>query len=64
MIRSNELAVRFEAYSDWRRRLSGRVSALHQWLGEQDLADGQVDVRVQRLLERLHQDRLVIAFVA
>jgi hypothetical protein len=64
MICANELAARFEAYSDWRRRLSSRVSALHHWLGEQDLADGQVDVRVQRLLERLHQDRLVIAFVA
>jgi hypothetical protein len=64
MIRANELAARFEAYGDWRRRLSSRVSALHHWLGEQDLADGQVDVRVQRLLERLHQDRLVIAFVA
>ncbi len=64
MTPTRELAERFEAYSDWRRRLSAQVSALHRWLGEQDLADGQVDVKVQRMLERLHQDRLVIAFVA
>ena len=31
---------------------------------EQDLADAQVDVKVQQLLERLHQDKLVVAFVA
>ena len=61
---SHELAARFEAYGDWRRRLSAQVLSFHQWLGEQDLADTQADIRVQRLLERLHQDRLVIAFVA
>jgi hypothetical protein len=64
LVRSRDLAARFEAYSDWRRRLSAAVSGLHEWLGEQDLADAQVDVRVQRILERLHQDRLVVAFVA
>jgi len=63
-VRSRDLAARFEAYSDWRRRLSAAVSGLHEWLGQQDLADAQVDVRVQRMLERLHQDRLVVAFVA
>ena len=64
MLPSRDLAARFEAYSDWRRRLSSGVSALHEWLQEQDLADAQVDLRVQHLLERLHQDKLVIAFVA
>jgi len=63
-VRSRDLAARFEAYSDWRRRLSAAVSGLHEWLGQQDLADAQVDIRVQRMLERLHQDRLVVAFVA
>ena len=38
--------------------------ALHEWLSQQDLADAQVDLRVQHLLERLHQDKLVVAFVA
>ena len=61
---SRELAARFEAYSDWRRRLSAGISALHEWLAEQDLADASIDIRVQHLLERLHQDKLVVAFVA
>ncbi len=61
---SRELAARFEAYSDWRRRLSTGISGLHEWLAEQDLADAQIDLKVQHLLERLHQDKLVVAFVA
>jgi hypothetical protein len=61
---SREIAARFEAYSDWRRRLSSGISALHEWLAHEDLADSQIDVKVQRLLERLHQDKLVVAFVA
>ncbi|MCC7327565.1 MAG: dynamin family protein [Burkholderiales bacterium] len=64
MVPTRDLAARFEAYSDWRRRLSSGVSALHDWLLEQDLADAQVDLRVQQLLERLHQDKLIVAFVA
>ena len=64
MNHARELAARFEAYGDWRRRLSSGVSALHEWLADQDLADAQVDLRIQRLLERLHQDKLVVAFVA
>ena len=64
MVPSRDLAARFEAYSDWRRRLSAGISRLHEWLQEQDLADAQVDLRVQQLLERLHQDKLIVAFVA
>ena len=64
MIPSRDLAARFEAYADWRRRLSAGISTLHEWLSQQDLADAQVDVKVQQLLERLQQDKLVVAFVA
>src|SRR5437588_9361777 len=64
MAHSRELAARFEAYSDWRRRLSARIAALHEWLSQEDLANAQVDLKVQHLLERLHQDQLVVAFVA
>jgi len=64
MIPSRDLAARFEAYGDWRRRLSGGISGLHDWLKRQELADGQIDLKVSQLLERLHQDRLVVAFVA
>jgi dynamin family protein len=64
MIPSRDLAVRFEAYADWRRRLSAGISSLHEWLSQQDLADAQADIKVQQLLERLQQDKLVVAFVA
>src|SRR5665213_2240577 len=64
MLQSRDLAMRFEAYADWRRRLSAAISSLHEWLTQQDLADAQVDLKVQQLLERLHQDKLVVAFVA
>jgi len=58
------LANRFEAYDDWRRRLSARVMSLRLWLENQELSDTQIDVKVAQLLERLHQDKLVVAFVA
>src|SRR5438477_10003715 len=64
MVQSRELAARFEAYSDWRRRLSAGISGLHEWLSQQELADAQADLKIQHLLERLHQDKLVVAFVA
>src|SRR5207244_6792385 len=64
MVQSRELAARFEAYSDWRRRLSAGISGLHEWLSQQELADAQADLRIQHLLERLHQDTLVIQSVA
>ena len=37
---------------------------MHEWLSQQELADAQADLKIQHLLERLHQDKLVIAFVA
>jgi hypothetical protein len=63
-MQSKDLAARFEAYSDWRRRLSSRISGLHEWLSQQELADANADLSIQYLLERLHQDKLVVAFVA
>ena len=59
-----EFAARFDAYGDWRKRLASAVSALHEWLKQQDLADARIDLKVQQLLTRLHQDKLVVAFVA
>src|SRR5947207_9784786 len=64
MVQSRELAARFEAYSDWRRRLSAGISGLHEWLSQQELADAQADLQVGQLVERLHQDKLIVAFVA
>ena len=64
MVPSRDLAARFEAYSDWRRRLSAGVSRLHEWLQQQDLADAHVHLRVQQLLENLNKGRLLLAFLA
>ena len=54
MAQPRELAARFDAYGDWRKRLAQGVSALHEWLKRQDLAGAQVDYKVQHLLARLH----------
>jgi hypothetical protein len=64
MVRSRDLAARFDAYGDWRRRLAQGVTALHEWLKRQDLADAQVDLKISQILTRLHEDRLIVAFVA
>ncbi len=64
MAHARELAARFEAYSDWRRRLAGRIAALREWLTDHELASAAIDARVQHLLERLDEDQLIVAFVA
>jgi len=64
MAQLRELAARFEAYGDWRDRLAHGVAAMQASLRERDLADAQVDLRIQQLLERLREDQLVVAFVA
>ena len=64
MTPSRDLAARFEAYGDWRRRLSSGISRFHDWLRRQELADAQIDLKIAQTVDRLHQDRLVVAFVA
>jgi hypothetical protein len=59
-----ELATRFEAYGNWRTRLAGAVAGLHNWLREHELADAQVDFKIEEVQERLRHDRIVVAFVA
>jgi len=61
---SRELATRFEAYGEWRKRLEAGVADLHRWLHEHELADAQVDQRIDDVRQRLREDRLVVAFVA
>jgi hypothetical protein len=58
------LVQHFNAYSVWRNDLGRGVARLRQWLGDNDLNDAQSDLRLQQLLERLREDKLVIAFVA
>jgi hypothetical protein len=64
MTPSRDLAARFEAYGDWRRRLSVGISRFHEWLRQQELGDAQIDLKIAQIVERLHQDKLIVAFVA
>ena len=59
-----ELTTRFGAYGNWRTRLAGAVAGLHNWLREHELADAQVDFKIEEVQERLRHDRIVVAFVA
>ncbi len=58
------LVNNFEAYSQWRRELSRRISDYRAWLGKEDLNDSQRDLRLQQLIDRLAEDKLHVAFVA
>ena len=58
------LTQHFSAYSDWRSRLSGGLADFRDWLAENDLSDAQIELRIGQLIEKLHEDRLNVAFVA
>ena len=58
------LVQHFSAYSSWRSAVSGHLLDLHNWLAENELGDAQSELRLQQLLERLREDKLIIAFVA
>jgi hypothetical protein len=54
----------FEAYSAWRQGLFKAVSDFRGWLQGQELADVQVDQRLDQVLSTLRDDKLYVAFVA
>ena len=58
------LGHQFAAYSEWRSHLSGVVGRFQDWLSENELSDGQSELRLSQLQERLREDRLNVAFVA
>ncbi|WP_394779499.1 dynamin family protein [Undibacterium sp.] len=60
----SNLVQRFQEYSDWRRGVVTALERYRSWLGSSDLADAASDQRISRLLERLVDDKLSIAFVA
>ncbi|MDR2220753.1 MAG: dynamin family protein [Methylobacillus sp.] len=59
-----ELADQFAAYSAWRKTLIDSIGDYRNWLVRQELNDAQTDLRIQQLLDRLHEDKLHVAFVA
>ncbi|MDR3221720.1 MAG: dynamin family protein [Candidatus Accumulibacter sp.] len=58
------LAQQFTVYSEWRNRLSESLVDFRRWLVDNKLDDTQTDLRFERMFEKLHEDRLRIAFVA
>jgi hypothetical protein len=58
------LVQHFSAYSSWREAVARHLVDLQEWLAENELGDAQSELRIQQLLERLREDKLIIAFVA
>lgn len=58
------LANQFAAYTAWRGELLSHIAQFQGWLLQNELSDGQTDLRLTQLQERLREDRLNVAFVA
>ncbi|MFO1197805.1 MAG: dynamin family protein [Burkholderiaceae bacterium] len=61
---AGKLGERIAAYGSWRRELVDAVRRYGQWLQENDLSDSALQGRIERMVERLREERLSIAFVA
>jgi len=61
---SVNLVERFQLYSSWRFALGQTIMRFRDWMGENNVADAQGITRIQRVLDRLAEDKLSIAFVA
>jgi hypothetical protein len=60
----SNLVQQFQDYSDWRKSVSGALEQYRSWVANSDLADPSTDQRLSRLLARMAEDKLTIAFVA
>ena len=58
------LAEHFSAYTQWRGAVASGIGELRKWLQENEIGDAQSDLRLQYLLDRLREDKLIVAFVA
>ncbi len=58
------LASSFEQYGNWRDSLTAAILQLRQWLEQTQSLESDAARRLDVALERLAQDKLVIAFVA
>ncbi len=59
-----QLASSFQEYSAWRDALASSVVQLRRWLEQTQLLEGDSARRIDVTLDRLAEDKLVIAFVA
>jgi len=63
-VNSVNLVERFQLYSSWRFAVGQTVTRFRDWITEAGLADPAAASRLARVLERLSEDKLSIAFVA
>jgi hypothetical protein len=59
-----ELASSFQEYGVWRDQVSGSIGQLRGWLTQTQLLEADAARRLDVALDRLGEDKLVIAFVA
>jgi predicted GTPase len=59
-----QLASSFQEYSAWRDTLATSIVQLRRWLEQTQLLEGDAARRLDVALDRLGEDKLVIAFVA
>jgi hypothetical protein len=59
-----QLASSFEEYGQWRDTLASSIAQLRHWLADAQMLDTDAARRVDVALDRLAEDKLVIAFVA
>ncbi|NMM25976.1 MAG: GTPase [Glaciimonas sp.] len=55
---------KFEAYSEWRTGVATALRRYRTWAGQSQLSDTANEQRIARLLSKLADDKLSIAFVA
>ncbi|MDX5445688.1 MAG: dynamin family protein [Zoogloeaceae bacterium] len=60
----NDLIDQFSAYGNWRVEGEASIGRLRAWLTRNEVGDAQTDLRLRQVLDRMHEDRLTIAFVA
>lgn len=58
------LATSFQEYGAWRDSLAGAIGQLRRWLEQSQLLEADAARRLDVALDRLGEDKLVIAFVA
>lgn len=59
-----QLATSFQEYGAWRDALAGAIGQMRRWLEQSQLLEADGARRLDLALDRLGEDKLVIAFVA
>ena len=61
---SGNFSARIAAYGCWRQQVADAVRRYGQWLTDNALSDPSLQARIDRIANRLREDRMSIAFVA